>query len=73
MTHHLPHHLKRLQHGAKSDLHNYHSQHSDAPHHRSRLSSDEAVRESMQAFTVSASHTTKLSRPVFNFYSFIFQ
>ena len=54
MSHHLPHHLKRLQHVVNIDLRN----------HRSQLPNAEAIRETLQHFTVSASNNTKLSRPV---------
>jgi hypothetical protein len=73
MSHHPPHHLKRLQHDVNSNLHlsshNHHfkqsnNSHTNSSDHCSRLPTDEAVQESIQHFTISASDHTKLSRPV---------
>jgi hypothetical protein len=61
MSHHLPHHLKRLQINVYLNSHNHHTNSFD---HHSRLPNDEAIRETLQHFTVPASNNTKLSRPV---------
>ncbi len=68
MSSHLPHHLKRLQHDRNANIHsssnNPHS-HTNTFDYRSRSLNDEAIRESIQNFTISANNNTKFSRPVF--------
>ncbi|CAF2649302.1 unnamed protein product [Rotaria sp. Silwood2] len=72
MSHHLPYHLKRLQDDVSRNLHlstyNHHSQHSTISHtnsfdYRSQFPNEEIIRESIQHFTISANHDTKLFRP----------
>ncbi len=66
----MAHPLKRLQHDVNSHLHHSshthpsHHSHTNSSDHRSRLPTEEAIRESMQHFTIAASNNTKLARPV---------
>ncbi|CAF1339025.1 unnamed protein product [Adineta steineri] len=63
-NHHIPHHLKRLQHDKNSNLHLSSSNHHSYDNH-SRVLNDEVLRESMQNFTVSSDNNdqTNFSQP----------
>ncbi|CAF1475719.1 unnamed protein product [Adineta steineri] len=61
-NHHIPHHLKRLQHDKNSNLHLSSSNHHSYDNH-SRVLNDEVLRESMQNFTVSSDNQTDFSQP----------
>ncbi len=74
MSRYLPHHLKRLQHDISSSLHlSSHTHQSNNIHtnsfdNRSRIPNDEAIRESIQHFTISTNNNNnnkpQLFRPV---------
>jgi hypothetical protein len=74
MSHYLPHHLKRLQHDINSNLHlsshnhQSHNSRTNSFDYRSPLPNEEAMRESIQHFTISNNNNninnTKLSQPV---------
>ncbi len=66
MSHYPPHHLKRLQHDINSNLHlSSHNSRTNAFDSHSRLPNNEAIRESIQHFTISTNNNdTNFSRPV---------
>jgi len=66
MSHHPSHNLKRLQHDINSNLHfSSNNARTNSFDSHSRLLNDEAIRESIQHFTVSThNNNTNFSRPV---------
>lgn len=67
MSHYLPYSLKRLQHDITSNLHlSSHNSHTNSSYPSSRFPNDEAIRESIQNFTISTdnNNNTNAFRPV---------